>query len=75
LTPPPAFRIIVDVSDILERIRQLKAEFSAAHAEGKRALAAHDHEALLRSMEAETRIVAEHIALVRLMPDVSAKRG
>jgi hypothetical protein len=63
------------VSDILERIRQLRAEFSAAHAEGKRALATHDHAALLRSMETETRIVAEHIALVRLMSDVSVKRG
>jgi hypothetical protein len=72
---PQAFRILADVSDLLERIRQLKADFSSAHAEGMRALATHDHEALRRSMEAETRLVAEHIALVRLMQDAYGKHG
>jgi hypothetical protein len=66
---------VTNVSAILERIRQLKGEFGAAHAEGMRALATHDHEALRRSMESETRMVAEHIALVRLMQDASGKHG
>lgn len=64
-----------DVSDILERIRQLRAEFRVAHTKGMHALTRHDHEALRRSMDTEARLVAEHIALVRLMSDASDKRG
>jgi hypothetical protein len=52
------------MAGIVARMRELKAAFDAAHADGMRALETHDHVALSRAIDNERRILDEQIALV-----------
>jgi hypothetical protein len=52
------------VASLVARMRELKAAFDAAHADGMRALEAHDRAALSRAIEDETRILDEQSTLI-----------